>query len=259
MPIWNGSSSTAREYSGVTERNRLGAPPPPPPPPPPGQSAAPVVVNVVVVADDETVAADETVVSASHGVSCSHDSPVTLNSKSGQHFAGDQLTNSKKFGMAEEALAGVIVITEEIPNTASSSSVTPATINTSTPGAPSKSYLRRLGDYLNMRRIRTASDSEDVDGGGVVGIEQEDGDAEELSNVIYRDSKDQVKMVHKQGNYVICDDQKKKKKKTSHEDSSDISDVDEREDGTVHQKTSQDLSKAPNGYLLPRVFLSKEG
>lgn len=250
MPIWNGSSSTAREYSGVTERNRLGAPPPPPPPPP----APPVVVNVVVVADDETVvAADETVVSASHGVSCSHDSLVTLNPKSGQHFAGDQLTNSKKFGMAEEALAGVIVITEEIPSTASSSSVTPATINTSTPGAPSKSYLRRLGDYLNRRRIRTASDSEDVDGGGVV--EQEDVDAEELSNVIYRDSKDQVKMVHKQGNYVICDE----KKKTSHEDSSDISDVDEREDGIVHQKTSQDLSKAPNGYLLPRVFLSKEG
>lgn len=239
------------------------------------------MANIVVVVGghDETTTtfADETlrvtatataVVSASHGVSsCSHDSAATLNSKPGQQLiTGDErqltTTNSKKCVIAEEALAGVVVIVggdaeeEEREETL-------ATINTVTPGAPSKSYLRRLGDYLNRRRIRTASGSADADGvePGADEEQHQQLPGEDLSNVIYRDSvvvEDKVvKMMHKQqqGNYVISDEQKVVNKKQLMQDSSDISDVDDQE----ASKGGLKAPKAHNGYLLPRVFLNKEG
>lgn len=234
-----------------------------------------MMANIVVVVGghDETTTtfADETlraaaataVVSASHGVSsCSHDSAATLNSKPGQQLiTGDErqltTTNSKKCVIAEEALAGVVVI---VGGDEEEEEETLATINTVTPGVPSKSYLRRLGDYLNRRRIRTASGSADADG-VEPGADEEQQPGEDLSNVIYRDSvvvEDKVvKMMHKQqqGNYVISDEQKGVKKKQLMQDSSDISDVDDQE----ASKGGLKAPKAHNGYLLPRVFLNKEG
>lgn len=188
------------------------------------------------------------VVDESHGVSLSHDSAVALNpSKSMQPHVDDEqrLTNSKKFTATEETLAGVVVITEEIP-TATPTQLAVAGAN--------KSYLRRLGDYLNRRRaVRTNS-----------GTAAAEAPAEDLPNVIYSDSADEEEeevdnvdaqegqKVMKQGNFVI------KEPKASFSLSSTASDISDLDlEGIVRQK--KEMAETPNGYLLPRVFLNKDG
>lgn len=284
MPIWNGSStSSVREYSGVTERNRLGAPPPQPPPPPPPplpQTNTTVAAKLnktpltTTISSDEILscaAAVDEVAKSTHGVPSSHDSQsLTLNLKSGQHIGGgderhkqQQLTtNSKKRPMAEEeAMPQVVVITEEEIPTQSAAS--------------SKSYLRRLGDYLNRRRTRTISGEPEleeegssatvtvVEGASDVPVLVDDEDS--LSNVIiYRDksavvdkqkknnnNKDQTQQLvmsnqikQKQGLFVISD------KLSLSSDSSYI----EMEGLAVVEKKA-----TTTGYLLPRVSLNKEG
>lgn len=190
----------------------------------------------------------------------------------------------------EEALTGVVVITNgdreeelEIPSIGVGASVntTPSTtagVGSNAPAPPSKSYLRRLGDYLNRRRIRTVSDQERQDQGADEEeeeeeladqrqeiLEQKSGQEGDLSNVIYRDSEvmkmqqQHQKLKKTQGLFVICDEENNKVKQSSSSSSvitsSDISDVEL--DGIVNQK--QDPRTSHNGYLLPRVFLSKEG
>ena len=158
-----------------------------------------------------------------------------------------RLTNSKKFTATEETLAGVVVITEEIP-TATPTQLAGAGAN--------KSYLRRLGDYLNRRRaVRTNSGA---------AAAAEDAPAEDLPNVIYSDSADEEdedgcdvdaqegQKVMKQGNFVI------KEPKASFSLSSTASDISDLDlEGIVRQK--KEMAETPNGYLLPRVFLNKDG
>lgn len=253
MPIWNGRES----FSGaIVERNRLG----------PGLHQQPQ--------DDETAADEAKLVvadSSPAGVSCSHDSAVTLDLvESGQSSGGGvddqrQLTNSKKFAvMADEPLTElVMVITEDN----SVNSIT--TTTTATSPATSKSYLRRLGDYLNKRRLKSAVSAEDYP---EKQLHLQRKDAEELSNVIFGDNvvvdKVMEKKKPKQGNFVIRADDglattTVSSASTIQDLTSDISDVemdvrvgveDERIDGIGAK-----APKASSGYLLPRVFLNKEG
>lgn len=134
--------------------------------------------------------------------------------------------------------------------------------------AASKSYLRRLGEYLHRRRIRTASGGqaveEDPDTEMGDAEQQLEGDIGDLPNVIYSDSVED-KVMQKQGNYVICDEPAKKSSSTSSFVSSSTSDISDVEvEGIVNnQKKKEERMKAleasSNGYLLPRVFLNKEG
>lgn len=233
MPIWSGRESSS---GATTERNRPGL-------------ARPIQP---CVADDTIEEANSPAEGAAEapqpvGNSCPRDSATTLGGVQPGQTSGDelprQLTSSKKYAMmvvadVDEPLTAV-VITDEMA-ASSAAAATPL---------PSKSYLRRLGDYLQRRRLRS---------------ESQDGQ-EELSNVIYSDSG---------ADHVLAAAEKKKAKNNKHghfvmrDSTSDISDVDvdvigieidEDEDEDDHNLMDAKAPKAANGYLLPRVFLNKEG
>lgn len=158
-----------------------------------------------------------------------------------------------------------VVITEEIP-TAAALQAQP----------PSKSYLRRLGDYLNRRRLRSES-QEEVD----QQQQKEDEKDGELSNVIFSDSQETEKkkpgLARRKGthgHFVMATN------KNLQDSTSDISEVEiheivnvaededleddeeeeeEEEDEGIDNVMGAKAPKASNGYLLPRVFLNKEG
>lgn len=256
MPIWNGREL----FSGATtvERNRLG----------PGLHQQQSSSAVSPSRDDET--ADETkLVVAAAGVSCSHDSKVTLDLvESGQSSCGGgddqrQLTNSKKFAvMADEPLtAQVMLITEDNPV---NSAITTTTTAAATSPATSKSYLRRLGDYLNRRRLKSFSAEDPPEEQQHQHQKRKEG--EELSNVIFGDNVVVDKVLEKkskQGNFVIrADDGPITSSSSTTQDlTSDISDVemDVRVGVDAEEGIGAKAPKASSGYLLPRVFLNKEG
>lgn len=265
MPIWNGggSSFSNREpFPGATstERSRLGQ-----------QQPLPVTTRFNVAGDDETVVvADETFVGES-GVSCAHDSAeLTLNTKPGQQAGDHQLTSdSKKYTMADEATTIVVISEEEAPQPPIVGSPPDGYGGAAVGGsgtvlaASSKSYLQRLGDYLNRRRLRTNSGGEQE----VQPKQQQDNGS--LSNVIYSsDRSDKDKVMPTRGNFVIRGEESKGKIVSSTptvQDPSDMSDVEiEEEEVCVDQEdkvigTSRKVATTTNGYLLPRVFLNKEG